>query len=109
MFKCSRDNGLAPVYPVTTDPAILKSVQDKPVKQGIKKTIILSFSQPEILVAIATKEKSYMIASITLVFRLLKDYFYFYFTTAGVVPCGGRKMSPRTSLVVQIILHFSPL
>ena len=30
-------------------------------------------------------------------------------TAAGVVPCGGRKKSPRTSSIVQIIFHFGPL
>ena len=34
---------------------------------------------------------------------------YFYFTAAGVVPCGGRKMTPRTSSIVQIIFYCSPL
>ena len=33
----------------------------------------------------------------------------FYFTAAGIVPCGGRKMSPRTSSIVHIIFYFSPL
>ena len=28
------------------------------------------------------------------------------FTTAGVVPCGGRKTSPRTSTIVQFIFYF---
>ena len=28
---------------------------------------------------------------------------------AGVVPCGGRKKSPRTSSIVPIIFYFSPL
>ena len=30
----------------------------------------------------------------------------FDFTAAGVVPCGGRKTSPRTSTIVQFIFHF---
>ena len=40
----------------------------------------------------------------------LKEHFkiYFYFTAAGVVPGGGRKKSPRTPSIVQIIF-FSPL
>ena len=29
-----------------------------------------------------------------------------HFTAAGVVPCGGRKTSPRTSTIVQFIFHF---
>ena len=34
-------------------------------------------------------------------------YILFAFTAAGgVVPCGGRKMSPRTSSIEQIILFF---
>ena len=32
--------------------------------------------------------------------------FLFVFTAAGVVPCGGRKTSPRTSTIVQFIFHF---
>ena len=31
------------------------------------------------------------------------------FTAAGVVPCGGRKTSPRTSTIVQFIFYFGPL
>ena len=30
----------------------------------------------------------------------------FAFTAAGVVQCGGRKTSPRTSTIVQFIFHF---
>ena len=32
--------------------------------------------------------------------------FVFSITAAGVVPCGGRKKSPRTSSIVQIIFYF---
>ena len=28
---------------------------------------------------------------------------------ASVVPCGGRKTSPRTSTIVQFIFYFGPL
>ena len=35
--------------------------------------------------------------------------FIFDFTAAGVVPCGGRKTSPRTSTIVQFIFYFGPL
>ena len=49
--------GLPPNYPETVDPAILKSVQDKLTKQGHMEIITFFFSQPEILVAIATKGK----------------------------------------------------
>ena len=28
---------------------------------------------------------------------------------SGVVPCGGRKTSPRTSTIVQFIFYFGPL
>ena len=35
--------------------------------------------------------------------------FLFNFTAAGVVTCGGRKMSPRTSTIVQFIFYFGPL
>ena len=34
---------------------------------------------------------------------------FFAITAAGVVPCGGRKKSPRTSPIVQIIFYFCPL
>ena len=30
----------------------------------------------------------------------------FDFTATGVVPCGGRKTSPRTSTIMQFIFHF---
>ena len=32
--------------------------------------------------------------------------FLFAFTAAGIVSCGGRKMPPRTSFIVQIIFSF---
>ena len=49
--------------------------------------------------------------SVWLAFLLLKELFkiYFYFTAAGVVPCGSLKKPPRTSSIVQIIFYFSPL
>ena len=40
--------------------------------------------------------------------KLISD-FIFDFTAAGVVPCGGRKTSPRTSTIVQFIFYFGPL
>ena len=46
------------------------------------------------------------------VFTALKGshfHFLFDFTAAGVVPYGGRKMSPRTSAIVQFIFYFGPL
>ena len=36
-------------------------------------------------------------------------FFTKYFTAAGVVPCGGRKTSLRTSTIVQFIFYFVPL
>ena len=36
-------------------------------------------------------------------------YILFAITAAGVVPCGGRKKSPSTSSIVQIIFYFGPL
>ena len=36
-------------------------------------------------------------------------WFLFDFTAAGVVPCGGRKTSPRTSTIVQFIFYIGPL
>ena len=33
----------------------------------------------------------------------------FVTTAAGVVPCGGPKMFPRTSFIVQTIFTFDPL
>ena len=38
-----------------------------------------------------------------------KEKYFFDFTAAGVVPCGGRKTSPRTSSIVQFIFYFGPL
>ena len=35
--------------------------------------------------------------------------FIFDFTAAGVVPCGGRKTSPRISTIVQFMLYFGHL
>ena len=32
-----------------------------------------------------------------------------FLSEAGVVQCGGRKMSPRTSTIVQFILYFDHL
>ena len=32
--------------------------------------------------------------------------FLFAFTAAGVVQCGGRRTSPRTSTIVQFIFYF---
>ena len=49
---------------------------------------------------------------LTNVFIALKGshfWFLFDFTAAGVVPCGGRKTSPRTSTIVQFIFYFGPL
>ena len=42
---------------------------------------------------------------------LLKDLIsdFYDFTAAGVVPCGSRKTSPRTSTIVQFIFYFGPL
>ena len=40
---------------------------------------------------------------------LLKERIFsllFAFTAAGVVQCGGRKTSPRTSTIVQFIFYF---
>ena len=45
------------IYTKTLDPAILKSVQDKLIRQSIKEIINIILSQPEILAAEATKEK----------------------------------------------------
>ena len=43
-------------------------------------------------------------------FTFLKDLISdFYLTSAAVVPCGGRKTSPRTSTIVQFIFYFGPL
>ena len=36
-------------------------------------------------------------------------WFLFDFTAAGVVQCGGRKTSSRTSTIVQFIFYFGPL
>ena len=44
-------------------------------------------------------------------FKGSNNYILFAITAAGVVPCSGPKMSPRTSSIVQIILlvSFDPL
>ena len=47
------------------------------------------------------QENGYMILN---GFAVLMTY-----TAAGVVPCGGRKTSPRTSTIVQFIFYFGPL
>ena len=39
-------------------------------------------------------------------FTALKRSVLFSMTAAGVVPCGGRKQSPRTSFIVQFIFSF---
>ena len=49
---------------------------------------------------------------ISYVFIALKGSYFlflFVFTAAGVVQCGGRKTSPRTSTIVQFIFYFDPL
>ena len=67
--------GKRPVYLESVDPAILIRVQDKLIKQGHEEIITFSFSQPEILVARATKEKSYTGATTTLESGLMKLIF----------------------------------
>ena len=62
---------MSPVYPVTNDPAILKIVQDKLIKQDHKEIITFSFSQPATLVATATKDKCHTDATITMDSRLV--------------------------------------
>ena len=42
-------------------------------------------------------------------FQRIKPLFLFAITTAGVVPCGGPKKSPRTSPIVQIIFYLGLL
>ena len=42
-------------------------------------------------------------------FRVWKENIGRVVTAAGVVPCGGRKTSPRTSTIVQFIFYFGPL
>ena len=39
-------------------------------------------------------------------FYLILFKIYFYFTAAGVVPCGSRNQPPRISSVVQIIFLY---
>ena len=41
-----------------------------------------------------------------MVYIFINLYILFAITAAGVVPCGGRKKSPRTSSIVQIIFLF---
>ena len=59
-------------------------------------------------------DKAQVIEKVTLEYlvQLLKypySQLQTYFTAAGVVPCGGRKTSPRTSIIVQFIFYFGPL
>ena len=42
----------------------------------------------------------------SLLLKELNFLILFAFTAAGVVPCGGRKTSPRTSTIVQFIFYF---
>ena len=52
------------------DPATLKSVQNKLIKQATKEKLTLFFRRPQLLVPIATKKKLYTYASVTLKVRL---------------------------------------
>ena len=40
--------------------------------------------------------------SVFIAFKGVNSYILFAIATAGVVPCGGPKKSPRTSSIVQI-------
>ena len=52
---------------------------------------------------------SFLLMNVFIAFKGDHFWFLFDFTAAGVVPCGGRKTSPRTSTIVQFILYFGPL
>ena len=44
--------------------------------------------------------------SVFIAFKGTNFHILFVITAAGVVPCGGPKMSPRTSPIVHIIVYF---
>ena len=57
----------------------------------------------------ATVAQTFLGPLFSLLLKNIISDFIFDFTAAGVVPCGGRKTSPRTSTIVQFIFYFGPL
>ena len=55
---------------------------------------------------IAQYSPYYLPLNVLIAFKGSNLYILFAITAAGVVPCGGRKKSPRTSSIVQIIFLF---
>ena len=43
--------------------------------------------------------------SVSIAFKGTNFYILFVINVAGVMPCGGPKMSPRTSSIVQILFY----
>ena len=51
---------------------------------------------------------TFLFMNVFIALKVSHFWFLFDFTAAGVVPCGGRKTSPRTSTIVQFIFYFGP-
>ena len=70
----------------------------------IKDTLVIYIkgSLPEI----AQYSPYYLPLNVLIASKGTNLYILFAITAAGVVPCGGRKKSPRTSSIVQIIFLF---
>ena len=52
---------------------------------------------------------TFFLMNVFIALKVSHFWFLFDFTAAGVVQCGGRKMSPRISTIVQFIFYFGPL
>ena len=52
---------------------------------------------------------AFLLVSVFVALKGSHFWFLFDFTAAGVVPCGGRKPSPRTPTILQFIFYFGPL
>ena len=48
----------------------------------------------------------FFLMSVFIALKATHFWFLFAFTTDDVVPCGGRKTFPRTSIIVQFIFYF---
>ena len=53
--------------------------------------------------------RTFLLMNVFIALKGSHFWFLFDFTAAGVVPCDGRKTSPRTSTIVQFIFYFGPL
>ena len=57
----------------------------------------------------AQKSPYYLPSNVIIASKGSNVYILFAITAASVVPCGGRKKSPCTSSIVQIIFYLGPL